>query len=167
MRKQSLYARKRALQERAEATAKAEASLRAQIAADVASLQDSAGIHAWTGNNGAAMVNKAGRLCYVAAYAANHAGIDLESVDVRILRGMAGALADLAADLQHIERHRGSIQSGLQAISRLLPHCDDLVLLAGAADLEARLASGHGMGTADVDEALGAECAPGVERLAA
>lgn len=166
MKKQSLYARKRDLQERAEAFARAEASLRGKIAADVAALQLSAGLHAWTGNDGAVMVNKAGRLCYVVAYAANQAGIDTDCLDVRILRGMAGSLADLAADLENIDRHRVGIQSGLQAIGRLLPHCDDLVLLAGAASLEARLASSSGMGTADVDEALGAGSTHGGERLA-
>jgi hypothetical protein len=162
MKKQSPHIRKHALQlrcaehkSRLEAQAKAEQSLRAQILADVASLTLNASVHAWTGDNAQKMINLSGRLVYIVAFAANQAGFDAEHVDMRILRGMAGALADFAADQRHVERYRPSLQSGLAAINRLLPHCDQMALLLGAAALDSKLNQTRGLGTADVEEALG------------
>lgn len=151
MKKQSLYARKRALQQRQNA----ERNLRAEILRDLRGLQVSAGLHAWTGNNGQKIVHLAGRLCYIVAFAANQAGIDAEHLDMRILRGMAGALADFAANLQQIERYRTAIQSGLAAIDRLVPHCNDMHLLLGAAALEGKLEKTWGLVTDDVRKAMG------------
>ena len=154
-RKISAYGRKlaarRALAEK-EAT---EAGLRELITRDLRGLQIDAGIHAWMGNDGSNLVNLAGRLLYISCFAAHRAGFDADHPDMRILRGMSCALADLAENVGAIELHRAALQSGLAAIDRLLPYCDDMALLQGAAELDGMLASARGMGTADVRRAMG------------
>lgn len=151
MKKTTTFARKRAVQRRKEVHQR----LLDAIKADLRALQLDAGLHTWTGNDGSKMVNLAGRLCFVTAYAAKRSGIPVDHPDVRIVRGMAEALGDLAADLGGIERHRLSIQSGLSAIGRILPDCDILHVVQGTADLDAMLQASRGMGTADVRDALG------------
>ena len=169
MKKQSLYARKQALRERAAAyiaaqrikqqrmteEAAIEETIRAQILSDIRSLAVDAGIHAWTGADAPPMINKAGRLLYVVAFAADQAGVDAEHPDMRILRGTAGALEAFAADQQHVDRYRQSLQSGLAAINRLLPVCDDMHLLLGAAALEGKLDLMGGKSTAEVHVSMG------------
>jgi len=152
MRKTTPYGRKLAIRRRKEV----EANIRAQILADVRSLALDASIHAWTGDAPQPMINKAGRLLYMVAFAADQAGIDAEHPDMRILRGTAGALEAFAEDQQHIERYRQSLQSGLAAINRLLPHCTDIQLLLGAAALENKLDLMAGKSTAQVRVEIGA-----------
>lgn len=169
MKKQSLYARKQALRQRAAEhiaaqraeqqriadQAAAEDALRAQILADIQSLALNASIHAWNGEDAQPMINKVGRLLYVVAFAADQAGVDAEHPDMRILRGTAGALESFAADQKHVDRYRASLQSGLAAINRLLPRCNDMHLLLGAAALEGKLDLMAGKTTAQAREAMG------------
>ena len=150
MRKTSTYARKCAMRRRQDEQER----LLQLIIADLRGLQIDAGLHAWTGEDAAKMVNLAGRLCYITAFASVRSGVDVADPDVRIIRGMAGSLADLAADLDALERYRPSLQSGLAAIDRLLPMCDVLHLVEGASELDLLLAT-TGLGTANVHEALG------------
>ncbi len=152
MKKTSTYARKKAVQQRQDE----HETLLALIMQDLRGLQIDAGIHTWTGNDGAKMVNLAGRLCYITAFAARRAGFDAEDLNVRIVRGMAGALADMAADLDNVERYRPAIQSGLAAIDRLIPQCDELDIVLGLRELDTILAV-KDLGTADVREAMGLE----------
>lgn len=151
MKKTTTYARKRAVQERQAQ----HVTLATLIKADLQSLQTDAGIHTWTGDNGAKMVNLSGRLCFITAYAAKASGFAVDHPDIRIVRGMASALGDMAADLDGIERYRASLQSGLAAINRLLPLCDLMEVVQGSLKLDSMLATNRGMGTADVYEALG------------
>jgi len=151
MRKESVYTRKRRMADRL----KAERNLREQILTDLHGMQVSAGLHAWTGNDGKKIVHLAGRLCYIVAFAANQAGADAEQLDMRILRGMAGSLADLAANPQQVEHYRPAIQSGLAAIDRLLPKCKDMDLVLGAVALEGKLDKEWGLVTDDVRQAMG------------
>jgi hypothetical protein len=150
MKKTTAYARKCAIKKR---QAEHE-NLLAQIKRDLRSLQIDAGIHTWTGNDGAKMVDKAARLCYIAAYACPRSGIDKDHPDVRIVRGMSEALADLASDLDNIEQHRPALQSGLAAIDRLLEDCDVMKIIEGALKLDTILCAKH-LGTADIREAMG------------
>lgn len=150
MKKTSTYARKKAVQQRQDE----HEYLLALIKQDLRGLQIDAGIHTWTGNDGAKMVTLTGRLCYITAFAAQRAGYQADHPDVRIVRGMAEALADLAADLDNVERYRPSIQSGLAAIDRLMPQCDDLDIVLGCHELDTILAV-KDLGTADVRMAMG------------
>lgn len=161
MKKQSTYALKRAAQDPTQAYQdqqagqhEAEQALRATIRADVRGLQIDAGIHTWTGNDAANTLNLTGRLCFIVAAAACAAGFGEDHPDMRIVRGLAECLGDLAANHNTLERHRASLQSGLAAIDRLLPECDDIHLIYAAARLETLLASTAGMGTSDVRQAM-------------
>jgi hypothetical protein len=156
MKKQSSYALKRVAQNRTQAyqeqqatQQRAEQALRAAIRADVRGLQIDAGIHTYTGASAANMINLTGRLCFITA-----AGFGEDHPDMRIVRGLAECLGNLAADHDSLERHRASLQSGLAAIDRLLPECDDFALVCAADRLETLLASTAGIGTADVRDAM-------------
>lgn len=155
MRKLSPYGRKLQRRQQEQDRQQAERDFFAAVQRDVRGLQIDAGLHCWTGNNASTMVNTCGRLLYIVAFAANTAGVSHDHPDLRIMRGMSEALGDLADDLHAIERHRGSIQSGLGAIDRLLPLCTLGALLEGSYELEQRLNSVRGMGTNDVRELIG------------
>ena len=150
MKKTSTYARKKAVQQRQDE----HETLLSLIKQDLRGLQIDAGIHTWTGNDSAKMVNLAGRLCYITAFAAQRAGFQADHPDVRIVRGMAEALADMAADLDNVERYRPAIQSGLAAIDRLMPECNELDVVLGCKELDTILAV-KDLGTADVRLAMG------------
>ena len=155
MRKLSPYGRKLLQRQQTQDRQQAERDFFAAVQRDVRGLQIDAGLHCWTGNNAGTMVNTCGRLLYIVAFAANAAGVSPDHPDMRIMRGMSEALGDLADDLPAIERHRGSIQSGLGAIDRLLPVCTLGALLEGSHELEQRLDATRGMGTQDVRELMG------------
>lgn len=126
---------------------------RARIAHDVAALLRGASLHAWTGQHAANTTNLAGRIVYIVAHACGLAGIH-EGADVNILRGAASALADLQAHPEQLEQHRGAIQSGLAACTRLLPSLTELQLAHGAQTLDGLLKHTEGMSTGDVERAL-------------
>ena len=155
MRKLSPYGRKLQRRQQEQDRQQAERDFFAAVQRDVRGLQIDAGLHCWTGNNAGTMVNTCGRLLYIVAFAANDAGVSHDHPDLRIMRGMSEALGDLADDLDAIERHRASIQSGLAAIDRLMPLCSLAALLEGSYELEQRLNSVRGMGTNDVRELIG------------
>lgn len=126
---------------------------RARIAHDVAALLRGASLHAWTGQHAANTTNLAGRIVYIVAHACGLAGIH-EGADVNILRGAASALGDLQARPEQLELHRGAIQSGLAACTRLLPSLTELQLAHGAQTLDGLLKHTEGMSTGDVERAL-------------
>lgn len=152
MRKTTPYGRKLARRRQEDV----EAHIRAQILADIRSLALDASIHAWNGEDPQPMINKAGRVLYLVAFAADQAGVDAEHPDMRILRGTAGALESFASDQEHMDRYRKSLQSGLAAINRLLPNCSDMHLLLGAAALENKLDLMAGKTTQQVRVEMGA-----------
>lgn len=123
--------------------------IRSRIRRDVSELKTSADLHAWTGANAAHLINSAGRMVWMVASAAVACGINEDDPDTRILRGMAEAVADLAAD-GRMEFHRPSIQAGLLAVERLLPKCSDWALGTAALDLDRLLGTSQGMGTSDI-----------------
>jgi len=132
-----------------------EENLRTAIHADVQSLRINAGIHTHIGAHKANTINLTGRLCFIVAAAATEAGFSPDHPDMRIIRGLASSLGDLAANHHAFGRHRASLQSGLAAVDRLLPACDDIALAFAAQQLEELLNSTSGMGTADVQAAMG------------
>jgi hypothetical protein len=131
-----------------------EAVMLTLINTDIERLRTGVDLQAWAGSNAPALVNLCGRLIYVVCHAARHHGLG-ESADARILASTANALADLAKRPTSLEQQRASIQGGLLAIDRMLPHLNTWSLAAGALELDGLLQRTEGMGTADVHKALG------------
>ena len=125
------------------------AMVRATIRRDVAELKTTAELQAWNGADAPRLVNSAGRMTWMVASAAVAGGVNVESPDIRIVRGLGEALGDLAAD-GRLEYHRPTIQSGLLAIERLLPMCTDMHLARAAVELDEMLSTTAGMGTSDL-----------------
>ena len=160
MRKTTAYARKRAHQgafdrKRHEViNPVTEAVIRSRIEEDIQRLRTAVGLQAYIGEDAARVANMAGRLVYVTCHAARLHGLG-ETPEARILAGTANALADIAETPAELERQRGAVIAGLQAIDRLMPKLHTLSLAAGSLELDNLLHSASGMGTADVRRALG------------
>lgn len=160
MRKTSIYARKRA---RGDAFDRkrhevinpvTEAVIRSRIEADIQRLRTDTGLQAYMGNDAERVSNMAGRLVFIVCHAAGLHGLG-ETPEARILAGTANALADIAETPAELDRQRGAVIAGLQAIDRLMPKLHTLSLAAGSLELEKLLQSANGMGTVDVRHALG------------
>ena len=160
MRKTSTYARKRRATSawdrgrHQHVNLVKEALIVAGIREDVERLRTGASLHAYTGANAQALANLAGRLVYVTCHAARLHGLG-ETPEARILAGTANALADIAETPAELERQRGAVIAGMQAIDRLMPKLHTFSLAAGSLELDNLLHSANGMGTADVRRALG------------
>ena len=159
MRKTSTYARKRRAATACErerhqhVNPVKEALIVAGIREDVERLRTRAALHAYTGANAQALANLAGRLVYIVCHAAGVHGLG-ETPEARILAGTANALADIAETPAELERQRGAVIAGLQAIDRLMPKLHTFSLAAGSLELDNLLHTANGMGTADVRRAL-------------
>ena len=160
MKKTTAYARKRAHQDawqrtRHEAcTPVTEAVVRQRIEEDIQRLRTAVGLQAYIGEDAAMVANMAGRLVYIVCHAAGAHGLG-ETPEARILAGTANALADIAETPAELDRQRGAVIAGLQAIDRLMPKLHTFSLAAGSLELDNLLHSANGMGTADVRKALG------------
>ena len=99
------------------------AIIKRQIMTDLRSLQTDAQIHALMGANDAKLIDHAGRLAYITAESVRACQQPDDSPDMRIVAGMAHALADMANGQGDRELHRLAIQSGLAACERLLAQC--------------------------------------------
>ncbi|CAN7339997.1 hypothetical protein LJR074_001931 [Acidovorax sp. LjRoot74] len=136
-----------------------EAVIRSRIEADIQRLRTDTGLQAYLGDDAARIASMAGRLVYIVCHAAGVHGLG-ETPEGRILAGTANALADIAGTPAELERQRGAVIAGLQAIDRLMPQLHTLSLAAGALELDNLLATTAGMSTADVHRALGIDIAP-------
>lgn len=160
MRKTSTYARKRAhhdafqRQRHKDINPVKEAVIRQSIEADIQRLRTDTGLQAYMGDDAARIASMAGRLVFITCHAAGLHGLG-ETPEARILAGTANALADIAGTPAELERQRGAVIAGLQAIDRLMPSRHTFSLAAGALELDKLLNSAKGMGTADVRQALG------------
>ena len=132
----------------------AEAVVRQSIEEQIDRLRRGSAIHAYTGANAAMLANLAGRLVYIVCHAAGVHGLG-ETPEARILAGTANALGDIAETPAELDRQRGAVIAGLQAIDRLMPKLHTFSLAAGSMELDNLLHSASGMGTADVRKALG------------
>lgn len=132
----------------------AEAVVRQSIERKIERLRTGSAIHAYTGANAAMVANLAGRLVYIVCHAAGVHGLG-ETPEARILAGTANALADIAETPAELERQRGAVIAGLQAIDRLMPKLHTFSLAAGSMELDNLLHTANGMSTADVRRALG------------
>ena len=160
MRKTTAYARKRSHQDAWQRTRHeacnpvTEAVVRQRIEGDIQRLRTEAGLQAYMGADAARVANMAGRLVYIVCHAAGLHGLG-ETPEARILAGTANALADIAETPAELDRQRGAVIAGLQAIDRLMPKLHTFSLAAGSMELDNLLHSANGMGTADVRRALG------------
>ena len=160
MKKTTAYARKRAHQgafdrKRHEViNPVTEAVIRSRIEEDIQRLRTAVGLQAYIGEDAAMVANMAGRLVYIVCHAAGVHGLG-ETPEARILAGTANALADIAETPAELDRQRGAVIAGLQAIDRLMPKLHTFSLAAGSMELDNLLHSASGMGTADVRRALG------------
>lgn len=160
MRKTTAYARKRAHQgafdrKRHEViNPVTEVVIRSRIEEDIQRLRTAVGLQAYIGEDAAMVANLAGRLVYIVCHAAGVHGLG-ETPEARILAGTANALADIAETPAELERQRGAVIAGLQAIDRLMPKLHTFSLAAGSMELDNLLHSASGMCTAAVRRALG------------
>ena len=160
MRKTSTYARKRRAtsawdrERHKHVNPVTEAVIRSRIEEDIQRLRTAVGLQAYIGEDAAMVANMAGRLVYIVCHAAGVHGLG-ETPEARILAGTANALADIAETPAELERQRGAVIAGLQAIDRLMPKLHTFSLAAGSLELDNLLHTANGLGTADVRRALG------------
>ena len=131
-----------------------EAVIPLRIEEDIQRLRTDAGLQAFMGDDAARIASMAGRLVYIVSFAAGLHNLG-NTPEASILAGTANALADIAETPAELDRQRGAVIAGLQAIDRLMPKLHTLSLAAGAMELDNLLHTANGMGTADVRKALG------------
>jgi len=121
------------------------AIIKRQIMTDLRSLQTDAQIHALMGANDAKLIDHAGRLAYITAEAVRACKLPEGSPDMRIVAGMAHALAELAANAGDKALHRLAITSGLNACQRLLDQCSPWAIGTGALKVDQLINSAEGL----------------------
>ena len=126
------------------------AILKTQIKKDLQSMQTDAMLHALIGENDAKLIDNAARLAFIAAEASRRCRLPSDSPDMRIVAGMASALADLAGKHGDRELHRLSISSGLQACSRLLDQCSVWAIGTASLMVDELINSHHGLTLFDI-----------------
>lgn len=99
-------------------------------------------LHALIGGNSDKLVNGAGKIFFVVLTAAAKSDADMDTPDMRILRGAIEALHDQAGEAEVSEVRRAGIVSGLQACDRLLEGLTQKALAEAALYMEARLRAG-------------------------
>lgn len=130
----------------------AAALMKRQIVADLRSMQIDAQLHALIGANDAKLIDNAGRLAYITADAARACKLPQDCPDMRIVSGMAHALADLANGHGDRELHRLAIQSGLAACERLLSQCSPWAIGTGAIKVDELINSPNGLTIHDITQ---------------
>ena len=116
--------------------------LRAVLAQQWEQTAVTAQIQALIGGDPDKIADQAGRVVYVILGASLLDGIDPENLDVRIVRGAAGALYDLSGAGSVDEQHRGAVVSGLQACARLCEVLKRKSMVDAACDLHFMLKCG-------------------------
>ena len=125
------------------------AILKRQIMLDLRSLLVDAQLHALIGANDPQLIDHGGRLAYITAQAARDCKLP-EGPDLRIVTGMAHALADLAGKRGDRDLHRLAIQSGLLAAERVLVQCDAWAIGKAALMVDQRIQSAAGLTLHDI-----------------
>ena len=92
-----------------------EAVIRVRIEEDIQRLRTDAGLQAFMGDDAARIASMAGRLVYIVSFAAGLHNLG-DTPEARILAGTANALADIAETPAELERQRGAVIAGLQAM---------------------------------------------------
>lgn len=133
-----------------------EAEIERELRSSLAELKTGAELQIMFGDNAESLVRQAGILLFSVARACEMHKIGKDDPDVRIIRGLAGALEDLSIHLGRLEFHRASIQSGLAAIERLIARVSIFAIGHGMLDCKAVIAA-RGFGAADIHKMLGAD----------
>lgn len=140
-----------------------QAVVRRKVMASLTRLKRDCELQAYMGSRVPEMVSDACMTLYAVAYAhmicrtnpkLRHK-LAATSADARIMRGLAGALQDLANHPDQLELHRPAIQSGLAAIERVLPDLEPLAIGVGMVKCKAAIAR-NGISAADIQQMLGA-----------
>jgi hypothetical protein len=100
------------------------AILKQRVQQQIRALQTEAALHALIGANDPVLVDRAGRLAYIAAEANRLCRLPDDSPEMRVIAGMSHALYELASGQGDRELHRLSISSGLGAVERLVARCN-------------------------------------------
>jgi hypothetical protein len=132
-----------------------EAEIERELRSSLSELKTGAELHSLFGDDPEHLVRKAGILLFSVARACQLHQISKDDPDIRIIRGMAGALEDLALHLGRLEVHRASIQSGLAAVERLIERVSIFAIGHGMLDCKAVIAD-RGFGADDIHRMLGA-----------
>lgn len=129
--------------------------IRQQIRQSIAILRTDAELQALAGDAAARLVRDSGMLLYAVACAVELCRIPADNPDVRVLRGTAQAIGELAEHQGRLELHRPAILSGLAAMERLMPFLAVEALGAGLMECDERIRV-SGFGTKDIHQKLGA-----------
>ena len=132
-----------------------QAVVRRKVMESLARLKRDCELQAYMGSRVPEMVSDACMTLYSVAYAHMVCKLPTDTPDVRIMRGLASALADLAQHPAQLELHRPAIQSGLAAIERVLPDLEPLAIGVGMVKCKAAIAR-NGISAADIQQMLGA-----------
>ena len=100
-------------------------------------------IQALMGGDPDRIADQAGRVIFVILGASILDGVSAEDPDVRIVRGAAGALYDLAGADSVPDQQRGAVISGLQACARLCEVLKRKSMTDAAVDLHFAFKTGH------------------------
>ena len=133
-----------------------QAVVRRQVMQSLARLKRDCELQAYIGSRVPELVSDACMTLYAVAYAHMICKLPTDTPDVRIMRGLASALADLAMHPAQLEVHRPAIQSGLAAIERVLPNLEPLAIGVGMVECKAAIAKG-GISADDIHRMLGAQ----------
>lgn len=132
-----------------------QAVVRRKVMDSLARIKRDSELQAYMGSRVPEMVSDACMTLYAVAYAHMVFKLPTDTPDVRIMRGLAGALQDLANHPAQLELHRPAIQSGLAAIERVLPDLEPLAIGVGMEMCKAAIAR-NGISAADIQQMLGA-----------
>jgi hypothetical protein len=124
-----------------------------ELRRSLSDLKTGAELHSLFGDNAVNLVRQAGILVFAVARACQLHRIAADDPDVRIMRGLAGALEDLALHIDRLEFHRKSIQLGLAAVERLIERVSIFAVGHGLLDCKAVIAD-RGFGANDIHEML-------------
>jgi hypothetical protein len=127
--------------------------IKSQVETTLATLKTAAEMQALIGDAAQKLVLDSGMLLFAVANACETCRIDETEPDVRILRGMAGSLELLARFPATLEDHRPTIQSGLNAIERLIPRLDIFAIGNGFLTCDERVKA-EGFGADDINSML-------------
>jgi len=126
--------------------------LKTRILKDLRELQTDAQLHALIGANDPKLIDNAGRLACITTDAARACKLPEDGADMRIVAGMAHALADLANNHGDRSLHRLSIQSGLLACERLLAQCSPWAIGTAAIKVDELINSPAGLTLHDITQ---------------
>ena len=132
-----------------------EAETERELRRSLSELKTGAELQSLFGDNAENLVRQAGILVFSVARACQLHRISADDPDIRIMRGLAGSLEDLALHLDRLEFHRASIQAGLAAVERLIERVSIFAVGHGMLDCKAVIAD-RGFGAQDIHRMLGA-----------